>query len=711
MQMKRLGYLLLLMIGLVTNLSAQQLIKGKVTDEKGNPLSYVNVFIKETLEGASSDDNGAFEIKIHTNNTITLCALMLGYQNWERELMPDDFNRETHISMRPSSVSLEEVEIVASNFLLKGSSQWSEMGAVDLVTTGGSAGDLYNSINTLPGAQVAGESGRLFIRGGDSREAQTYIDDMHVLVPYTTNGSDNTPVRGRYSPFMFEGMSFSLGGYDPEYGQGLSSVLPLMTKDESLVNKTGVNLSTVGAGGGGTHSFSEGSASVNLDYQNMKPYYSVVPDRTDWVHPYRKFSGSTQLRFNPDPKTVAKVYFNYDRTSLAYHEGSRDLDLKEDNYYVNGTFRHQAKDGSRWFGGAAFSHRKERIDGALVADDRFRNKEWETHLKVKNDKRFTPFFKWQLGAESMIRGFDESYLSDYSHSTGINHSINSLFATTGFTFSERLSGSFSSRVEYTTANQQWNYLPRLSLNYNLNRFYLSAIAGRYSQLTYNDYLLRETNLPSESCWHYILGGYHHSPGRIYRIEAYYKDYDRLICDNQGVLEASGQGYSKGLDLFFNDAALIPRLEYRLSYSLNWAKRKYRDYPIADVPQFATRHNASVCLRYDWRQLKSIVGITNRYASGRPYHNPNETGWMNSQAPAYNSIDLSWTFLAHKRLIIYASASNILNRKHIYNYTWTPQQDQNGKYSGTPVRSNADQFFFIGIFFTLSGDAAYDVSNF
>jgi len=708
--MKRAATILLLLFIIAINSSAQHLIKGVVLDEFSQPMPNVNIFIKETLEGTSSGTDGSFSFKTEAEGVITLSAMMLGYETWTSKTDVSTFSGQT-IKMKPVNLELDGVEIVASNFLLKGSSQWKSMGAVDLVTTGGSNGDLYKSISTLPGTQVAGENGRLFIRGGESRESQTYIDDMHVLSPYTTTGSENTPVRGRYSPFMFEGMSFSLGGYDPEYGQGLSSVLPLSTKDESLITKLGTSVTTVGVGGGGTKSFSEGSASLNIDYQNLSPYYAVVPDRTEWKRPYQRFSGGSQFRYNPSSKTVAKLYVGYDYTSLAFLEDERKLDLKEDNLYVNGTFRHQTGNGYKLFGGAAFSLLNKRTASALVAQDLYQNKEWELHMKMKGEKRYSSFFKWQIGVETMIRDLKDEYTFNLSYKDKVTHSINSAFTTGSFTLSERLTTSISSRVEYTTVNKQWNFLPRLALNYNLNDFYVSAIAGRYAQLTYNDYLLKQPDLPTESCWHYILGGYHQSQGRVYRVEAYYKDYDHLALQTNETFDASGYGYSKGIDFFFDDVSSIKNLEYRLSYSLNYAKRKYRDYPVADVPQYATKHNASLSLRYNCNILNSIIGVTNRFASGRPYHDPNETGWMNKTAPAYNSLDLSWTYLVNPKLIIFASASNILCRKEIFNYTWSDTPDMNGHYKGAPVRSNSDQFFFIGVFITLGGNSAYDVSNF
>lgn len=146
------------------------------------------------------------------------------------------------------SVALEEV-VVKGARTPAANSRWSDMHPVELVTVGGANGDLYKALQTLPGTQVQGETGELLVRGGGSYETQTFIDGMHVLNPYTSNGI-NTPARSRYSTFMFSGVNLASGGASQEYGEALSAVLPLETKDYSKVDKVGVNASVVGVGGG-----------------------------------------------------------------------------------------------------------------------------------------------------------------------------------------------------------------------------------------------------------------------------------------------------------------------------------------------------------------------------------------------------------------------------------------------------------------------------
>ena len=716
--MKRIYLLVLLSYaGAMSAFAQLRTVEGKVLNEQSKPLANANIFIKGAIDGAISDSLGYFIFTTSRKGEITLCARMLGYVEFTVQV------RETTttplvLKMRQDNITLDNVVVTAGNFRLKGNSQFGKMSAVDIVTTAGSSGDLYHSLRTLPGAQMVDESGKLFIRGGDSNESQTYIDEMHVLSPYTTTG-DNIPVRGRYSPFMFEGINFSTGASASEYAQGLSSVLALNTKDVSPITKIGVNASSVGVSGGGTQAFEKGSVSVNLDYQNLKPYYSLFPSRMNWIDPYRLFSGSSQIRFNPNQRTVFKTFIGYDRTTFIQQLASsdnltnRNFGMKDDNFYLNSTFQETTESGYKIFAGAACSFKNQHIDNAVIQEDTYRDKEWEIHLKTKATKRFTDFLRLNVGIENFLRHDETTYTySSAIHSdSAINHSIRAVFATAVFNISPDLYAELSDRLEYTSINNLWNSNPRLAVSYNVKGIHFSGIIGKYTQLPENKYLMLNKNLLAEQCTQYVGGIYYEKKEKIYRIEAYYKKYNDLALQEPTVLNSDGYGYSKGVDMFFNDRALIKNFEYMLAYSFNLSKRKYQDYTELSTPQYATTHNATASIKYNITAVKSILGITNRFASGRPYHDPTKDGIMNSTTGFYNSVDMSLTYLASKKVIIYASATNLLGRQNVYNYNYTADATSPGGYRKTPVIDSSNHFFYIGIFITLSGKTAYDVSNF
>lgn len=54
---------------------------------------------------------------------------------------------------------------------------------MDIATTPSALGDIYGALTTLPGTQVVGEEGGLYVRGGEGYETRTYIDGMQVHKP------------------------------------------------------------------------------------------------------------------------------------------------------------------------------------------------------------------------------------------------------------------------------------------------------------------------------------------------------------------------------------------------------------------------------------------------------------------------------------------------------------------------------------------------
>ena len=612
-----------------------------------------------------------------------------------------------YLQLNLDSVGLDEV-VVKGRRTPVANSRWSDMTPVDLVTVGGANGDLYKALQILPGTQVQGETGELLVRGGSSYETQTYIDGMHVLNPYTSNGI-NTPARSRYSTFMFSGVNLASGGAPLAYGEALSAVLPLETKDHSDINKLGMNFSSVGLGGGGTGTFDKGSLSVDLNYQNLKYYDKVYSGRLDFEKPYRLFAGAAQFRYAPGSATLLKVYAQYDRTDFSTYEGGerRLFGLGEDNVYVNATLRHRTTAEWDWFAGAAFSYYEEKINGAALAGDDWLERQQELHLKLKTFKRFSSLLRFDMGLESYIRHYANHYLlpgiKDYNR---MSPTISAGFFSATYYPVEQLKAELSFRTEYTSLNRKVNFSPRLALNYYWGDVVLSATAGRYTQLPESNWLARRHELLSEVCVQYNLGAQYSNEGRLYKAELYYKDYARLALEETAadtgaaVLTSNGYGHSKGIDLFFRDRSLFRNLEYQLSYTYNISKRKYQKYPELTTPQYATRHNAAAVLKYTLPGLHSIVSLTNRFSSGRPYHNPALPGLMNDEVKPYNSLDVGITYLASKKVIVHASATNILARKNEF-----------GKIDNKAVLASSDHFFYVGVYITLGKKAAYDVSNF
>lgn len=512
------------------------------------------------------------------------------------------------------------------------------------------------------------------------------------------------------------------------------AVLPLYTKDKSEITKCGINPSLVGLSGGGTKAFDKGSLSLNLDYWNLGMYNALFPDRADWIDPYCRFSGAIQFRYSPTKKSTFKTYINYDRTTFKQHIGNLRLGLGEDNIYANATFKTTTVRGWNYFAGAALSFRNQDYCEVRQPHDTYQEKEQEVHLKMKASKRINSFFRLSFGVESYIRYFRNEYclpampagqsmptaqIATTAQTVTTGQAVPAAQASTVTALNEftplLLAGfaslvwnprpdlfvEISSRGEYNEMNHQWNASPRLAVNYEWKGVQFSAIAGRYTQLAENKWLHQNNRLHSEACNHFILGANYAKGSRLFRAEIYYKEYDRLAWKTGHLITSRGYGSAKGIDLFFkNSNPPVKNLDYTLAYSYGYSKRKYGEYDELTIPPYTTLHNASVSFRYQLHPLRSIISLSNRFASGRPYHNPDKPGIMNDHVKPYHSLDLGITYLASPKVIVYASASNLLCRKNVY-----------GKKNGKYIRTSSDHSFFIGVFITLSGKTAYDVSNF
>jgi len=105
--MKNLLTLLLLLT--TSYLSAQITLQGKVVDEFNNPLPFVNVILKNTSFGTTTDDNGKFYLKTQKNRG-TLEISFVGFQKHSIEV-----NQKTsflNITLKEESNELDEVVIV-----------------------------------------------------------------------------------------------------------------------------------------------------------------------------------------------------------------------------------------------------------------------------------------------------------------------------------------------------------------------------------------------------------------------------------------------------------------------------------------------------------------------------------------------------------------------------------------------------------------------
>lgn len=680
----RIAHIVLMLLA-VCNLAAQTTISGVVTDGR-EPLASANVFIIGTIDGYLTDSLGRFSFTTSKTGEVTLKATFIGYEDYT---LTADVSQLSHLDIRMSerATSINEVVVTASTFSFGRSDNFKTMDALDVVMAGNSCGDIVAALQTLPGTQMVGENGKLYVRGGESDECQTFINGMHVLVPYSTN-TKNTAVRGRFSPFLFKGINFSLGGYSGEYGQALSAVLPMETTDAATSDKFGVSASLVDWNVGGTKAYRNSSLSFNAALTSMGLYDHLFTQRQDFSRPYRKLSGEAQYKKEFNTSSVLKSYIGYDLTSVGQRIDGRNLSLKEHNIYANVTHRAAIGRGYTLFTGIANSSVLSDIDDARTSGDHYHNFRNEVHLKADVRKVCSDALKLSAGVEDYIRNSRmryDAYLYQLDYNVFAAH-IDAQWRVIPHMFL-----NMSARTEFMKSD--WLMMPRATLSYiPTKHLQFSLVAGCYSQNIGDDYLAHSRNSLSQSiAYHAILSMQYKSQATILRIEPYWKKYHHLPLLEDGTYQPHGYGASQGVDVFVENHSLVKHLTTTFSYSFNDSKRLYLDYTEERMPDFASRHNLRLTAKY--AVGKAIIGLAESYASGR--HFPNGT------TPHYNSVDMNLTYLLSPKVIIYSSLNNIFGRTNIFRYNAF----------GSPVVPSRDRFLYIGIFVSLKNNKAYDISNF
>ena len=185
--MKLLISLLLIAISISTY--ANTIISGSVKNKKGEYLPGVNIYIKNTYSGCSTNSDGHFSFETTESGNVIIVASYIGYQKSEVKINLNH-NKILNFILKESQNSLNAVTITAGTFAAADKKTASVLEPLDIYTTASANGDVMAAIRTMPGTQASPDDGRLLVRGGDSYELKTYVDGILSSKPYFTKTPD-----------------------------------------------------------------------------------------------------------------------------------------------------------------------------------------------------------------------------------------------------------------------------------------------------------------------------------------------------------------------------------------------------------------------------------------------------------------------------------------------------------------------------------------
>ncbi|MGA0557833.1 TonB-dependent receptor [Larkinella sp. VNQ87] len=694
---------------------AQTTLTGTVTDRKGNGLPGANVFIKGSYDGVNTDADGAFSFRTDQRDTATIAVSFVGYEPLQQKIRLDQPTVRLTMKLQETATVLNTVVITAGAFEASDEKRQTVLKPLDIVTTASGGADIPAVMQLLPGAQRVGDQTGLFVRGGAASETRTIIDGLVVQNPFTSGGPD-VAQRSRFSPFLFKGTAFSTGGYSAQYGQALSSVLTLNTRDKAEDND-GLSLG-FNAAGISLSAFRKERLTVSANYTNLNPLFSTLKSNIRWLHAPESGEVSVILTQPIGQRGLLK---HYSDVSMAYQGISfrnftgdfqaSPFTVKNRNALSMTTFQTTWDEG-RWGlqSGISYTDNRDRLGIDTV---QARTDEQRLQGRVVLTRSLGDNVSMLTGAE--LHRY--TYLNHYGQWGGsLTDWYSAFFVETEVFFSRRLAVRAGLRGERASVIGRLNVSPRLSMAYKTDDYgQVSLAAGQFYQTPDQTYLLTNPNLRFEQANHLILNYQRIRDNRTFRVETFYKDYRSLVRENTNGFydpniyrfptsqtDNSGFGYAQGFDLFWRDKQSMKNVDYWVSYSFLDTKRLFRNYPVEAMPTFAAAHTLNLVFKKAFRALGINTGATYSLASGRPYFNPGSDRFLGDKTRPYSSLSLNMSYvrrLSRAFLVLYASGENVLGTRNSYGYRYTPDGTQ--KFAVVPPFY---RFFFVGAVLSLTRKA-------
>ncbi|HET7225479.1 MAG TPA: TonB-dependent receptor [Candidatus Eisenbacteria bacterium] len=199
-------------------------ITGKVTQKNGDPLQSVNVIVLGTKQGAATDENGNFTIVGVAVGTQQLKAMALGVDPQTQSVTVNaGQTANVHFVMGESKTvkTLEEIQVTAEKKIdTKSSTTKQSISAEKLKDI--PVDNLKDAVGVKAG--IVAQGGELHFRGGRGGEVKFQFSGVEVSDPLFGNSAN-------IANLAVAGTDILSGGFDAEYGNALSGVVSVTTKE------------------------------------------------------------------------------------------------------------------------------------------------------------------------------------------------------------------------------------------------------------------------------------------------------------------------------------------------------------------------------------------------------------------------------------------------------------------------------------------------
>lgn len=718
-------------------LIAQITISGKVLGRNNKPLKDVSVTLKDTYDGATTDETGNYKFETSEKGSQTLIFSHPKFIEIEKSIQIEEKNLILNAELKESVSEIDAVVISAGSIEASDKKRATTLlTPIDVYTTAGANGQISSALETLPGVQKVGESEGLFVRGGTGTETKFFMDG-NLVNNYFGNSVPGIKAMDRLNTSLFKGNVFSSGGYSAVYGQALSGVLALESIDLPERNAADFGISPIFASGGiqrvnqeKTHSYG-----ISLGYSNLELMQKILKFNTDFEKAPNSFGSNGNFRIKTSRGGFIKYYGSYDTSSMKLSSPNLDDETSSDKINQNGKNTFHSLSYREKFGrytlnlGSSYTFNQNILhfsnvdqNGSSQFNNDIDSKGNYFNAKALMERKLFKISAIRAGIE-LNTTKEETWVSIAQKNYEFRDDITSLFAETELGISNDLSLKIGARTENSYSINRWNFSPRFAMAYRISKEWTSSLAyGTFFQNPESRFFTENYQPHYQRADHYIFQVQRAADGRSLRLETYYKKYQDLIKTTTDfyrpiALNNNGSGYAKGVELFWRDKKSLKNIDYWVSYSYLDSKRDYLNYTESLFPNFAAKHTLSVVAKKFVTNWKTGFNISYNYNSGRPYYNfvtENGNTVLKNQGfvKDYQAVNFSLNYLpnlgkkdARAFTVLVLSINNVLGTKNEFGYNFS----SNGMKSRAIVPPT-NTFVFIGAFISFGTDRTQEAIN-
>ena len=735
--MKTRIFTLLFTFAFTFTLIAQITISGKVLGRNNKPLKDVSVTLKDTYDGATTDETGNYKFATSEKGSQILIFSHPKFIEIEKSIQIEDKNLILNAELKESVSEIDAVVISAGSIEASDKKRATTLlTPIDVYTTAGANGQISSALETLPGVQKVGESEGLFVRGGTGTETKFFMDG-NLVNNYFGNSVPGIKAMDRLNTSLFKGNVFSSGGYSAVYGQALSGVLALESIDLPERNAADFGISPIFASGGiqrvnqeKTHSYG-----ISLGYSNLELMQKILKFNTDFEKAPQSFGGNGNFRIKTSRGGFIKYYGSYDTSSMKLSSPNLDDETSSDKINQNGKNTFHSLSYREKFGrytlnlGSSYTYNQNILhfsnvdqNGSSPFNNDIDSKGNYFNAKALIERKLFKISAIRAGIE-LNTTKEETWVSIAQKKYEFRDDITSLFAETDLGISNDLSLKIGARAENSSSINHWNFSPRFAMAYRISKEWTSSLAyGTFFQNPESRFFTENYQPNYQRADHYIFQVQRAADGRSLRLETYYKKYQDLIKTTTDfyrpiAVNNNGSGYAKGVELFWRDKKSLKNIDYWVSYSYLDSKRDYLNYTESLFPNFAAKHTLSVVAKKFVTNWKTGFNISYNYNSGRPYYNfvtENGNTVLKNQGfvKDYQAVNFSLNYLpnlgkkdARAFTVLVLSINNVLGTKNEFGYNFS----SNGLKSRAIVPPT-NTFVFIGAFISFGTDRTQEAIN-